>query len=56
LSVNFDNGDRLITHLLPEEVPLHLKVLCAAGDALVYGREKGPIIVFEDLKFDGCAT
>jgi hypothetical protein len=54
LSVNFDNGNRAIALLLPEEVPHHLEILRAVGDALVYGKEKGAIIVFEDLILAWC--
>jgi hypothetical protein len=38
--------------VLPEEVPLHLKLLRAVGDALVDCEEKGAIVVFEDLALD----
>jgi hypothetical protein len=51
-SVNFDNGNRVIMHLLPEEMPLHLEMLRAIGDALVYGKEKGAITVFKDLTLE----
>ena len=51
-SVNFDNGNRVIMHLLPEEMPLHLEMLRAIGDALVYVKEQGAITVFEDLTLE----
>ena len=38
--------------MLPEEVPLHLEVLRAVRDALVYGEKKRAVIVFEDLALD----
>ncbi len=52
LNVNLHNGNRAITHVLPEEVPLHLEVLCAVGNALVNSKEESTIVVFEDLTLD----
>ncbi|KAI2489081.1 hypothetical protein MHU86_25510 [Fragilaria crotonensis] len=40
------------SRVLPEEVPLHLEVLRAVGNALVYGKKKGAIVVLEDLTLD----
>jgi hypothetical protein len=37
---------------MPEEVPLHLRILCAISDAFIYGEEKGANIVFKDLTLD----
>ena len=39
-------------HVLPEEVPFHLEVLCAVGNALINSKEKSTIVVFEDLILD----
>ncbi len=33
-------------------MPLHLEILRAVGDALVYSKKKGARIVFEDLRLD----
>ena len=38
--------------MFPEEVPLHLKVLCAVCNVLVCSKEEGAIVVFEDLALD----
>ena len=38
--------------MLPEEVPLHLEVLRAVGNALVDGEKKRAVIVFENLTLD----
>ena len=44
-------SNRAITHVPPEEVPLHLDVLPAVGNALVNSKVEGTIVVFEDLTF-----
>ena len=49
MGINLHDGDCAVAHLFPEKVPLHLKVLCSIGDALVHGKKKGAIVVFEDL-------
>ena len=39
--------------MLPEEVPHHLEVRCAIGNALVNSnKEESTIVVFEDLTLD----
>jgi hypothetical protein len=35
--------------VLPEELLLHLEILCTVGDALAYSEEEGTIIIFKNL-------
>jgi hypothetical protein len=35
--------------VLPEEVPLYLKIVCAISDELVYSKEEDTIVIFQKL-------